>query len=128
MEVDATTKVNPQGVGGCAALTFVGPDLVRTPLAGDDGMNSNLDACSPRGTDAQQQTTRLGRPRRLRVPQPGAPPLTAAPNPPSGLLTSRQTGLICTSHWDGSPISRPPPESPANSSNSRRPVTAVHHQ
>ncbi len=33
-ELQATTKVNPQGVGGFAALTFVVPNLVRTRQAG----------------------------------------------------------------------------------------------
>jgi hypothetical protein len=33
-KIEGTTKVNPQGVGGFAALTFVVSDLVRTPMGG----------------------------------------------------------------------------------------------
>jgi hypothetical protein len=34
IKLQPTTKVNPQGVGGCAALTFVVSNLVRTLWGG----------------------------------------------------------------------------------------------
>ncbi len=130
MEIDATTKVNPRGVGGCAALTFVVPDLVRTPLAGDDGMNNDFpprfpwDHDRPTVDGARQEAATPPSPR------PRVPHHTRVAPSEWSRFTRRQAG-VGSPHLIGTeaPIRRPKPSgSPRKLRLFRRLAGTLHHQ